>query len=264
MLKGRQNYFLFFLFFSILIFTLSKFNLLETPQSYLSKATTSISSPVLFLSDFLTQITQNGSEKKLKEENLSLQKKLLDQQKLIEENKALHDQFQVSNPRSLDLLPATVVGAPRFIPGIFSPENFIIDVGTADSVKVGNAVVVKDNLIGKITKTSKFISEVTLVTNPSLKFAAKTTTNVLGVIKGGGNGELFFDNVLLSDHLEKGELVLTSGDLKLDQTGFLPNIIVGQIVSVEANPTDLFQKAKLKTLVDFSKISKVFVVKSLR
>ena len=264
MLKGSQSYFLFFLLLSILIFTLSKFNLLEVPQSYLSKGATSISSRIFSLSDFLIQITQNNSEKQLKEENLSLQKKLIDQQKLIEENKALHDQFQVSNPRSLDLLPANVVGAPRFIPGIFSPENFIIDKGESDSVKVGNAVVVKDNLVGKITKTSKFISEVTLVTNPNLKFAARTTTNVLGVMKGGGNGELFFDNVLLSDHLEKGELVLTSGDLKVDQAGFLPNIIVGQIVSVEANPTDLFQKAKLKTLVDFSKISKVFVVKSLR
>ena len=264
MQKRSLQSFFFFLFLSFIIFFLSKFKLLETPQSFLSKATISISSPILFLSDFLTQITQNDSEKKLKEENLSLARKLVDQQKLIEENKALHDQFQIANPRSLDLLPANVVGAPRFIPGIFSPENFIIDKGEIDDVKVGNAVVVKDSLIGKITKTSKFISQISLVTNPSLKFAAKTTTNVLGVIKGGGNGELFFDNVLLSDHLEKGELVLTSGDLKLDQTGFLPNIIVGQIVSIEANPTDLFQKAKLKTLVDFSKISKVFVVKSLR
>lgn len=262
--KRSFNYFSFFLFLSVLIFSLSKFNLLEEPQSLLSKATTAISSPIFFLSDFLTQITQNDTERKLKEENLNLVRRLVDQQKLIEENKALHDQFLVANPRSLDLFAANVVGAPRFIPGIFSPEDFIIDKGIVDGIKVGNAVVFKDSLIGKITKTSKFVSQVTLITNPSSKFTARTQSGVLGVVKGQGNGELFLDNVLLSDHLEKGELVITSGDFKLDQTGIPADLIVGKIISVEANTSDLFQKAKLETLIDFLKISKVFVIKNLR
>ncbi len=262
--KGSFRYFFIFLFLSVLIFSLSKLNLLDRPQSYLSKATTTISSPLFFLSDFLVRFTENSTEKRLKEENLRLQKRIVDQQKLIAENKALHDQFQTSNPRSLDLLPANVVGAPRFIPGLFSPESFIIDRGTKDGVKVGDAVVFRDNLVGKITKTSEFLSQISLTTNPDLKFTAKTENGTIGVVKGEGNGELFLDNVLLSDKLEKNELVLTSGDLKIDQTGFPPDIIVGQILSVEANPSDLFQKAKLKTLVDFSKLSNVFVVRGLR
>lgn len=264
MAKGSFNYFLFFLLLSILIFTLSKFGFLEVPQSYFLKAATVVSSPFFSLSHVFAQFNQNGEEIKLKEENLNLQKKIVDQQKLINENKALHDQFQTINPKSLDLLPANVVGAPRFIPGLFLPENFIIDVGENDNVKAGNAVVLKDNLIGRVGKTTKFLSEVNLISNMSLKFAAKTQNGVLGVVKGEGNGDLLLDNVLLSDNLEVGQIILTFGDIKLDSTGFPPDIIVGKIVSIEKNPTDLFQRAKLKTFVDFARIFQVFVVKSLR
>lgn len=262
--RDRNATFLILLVISLLIFTLSNLNLLQFPQSILSKATTTVSSPVFSLGSLFTQFFQNDNERKLKEDNLNLQKRLIDQQKLLAENKALHDQFQTAYPRSLDLLPADVVSAPRFVPGIFSPDNFVIDRGTSDNVKVGSAVVIKDNLAGKVTKVSAYISEVSLTTNPLLKFAAKTSTGVLGVVKGQGNGDLLFDNVLLSEHLEKGQLILTSGDLKIDQTGFPPDITVGQIISIDKNPTDLFQRAKLKTLIDFSKISEVFVVKGLR
>lgn len=264
MQKTSISYFLVFLLISILIFLLSKFGLLELPGSFLSKAAVTITSPVLSLSSFLGNFAQSDAEKKLRDENLSLEKKLVDQQKLIDENKALHDQFQVATLRSLDLLPAKIVGSSRFIPGIFSPDTFILDKGSNDGVKLGEAVVFKDNLVGKITKITRFLSEATLVTNPSLKFAAKTIKRSAGVMRGEGNGDLILDNVLLSDHLNKGDLVLTSGDLKTDETGVPSDIIIGQIVSVEGTYSDLFQRAKLKTLIDLSTLSEVFIFKGLR
>lgn len=262
--KGYSFFFFIFLFLSLLTFFLSKSNLLKLPQSYITKSFTTLSSPIFSLGDFIVQIPQNDTEKKLKEENLDLWKNLKDLQKLSDENKALHDQFQVAYPKSLDLLPSSVLSAPRFIPGFFSPEFLIIDVGEKDGVKIGDAVVLKDNLLGKVVQTTTFISQATLVSNPSLKFAAKTQNGALGVVKGEGNGDLFLDNVLLLENIGKGEKVLTVGDMKLDSTGFPPDLIVGEIISVEKNPSDLFQRAKLKTLVEFSKISKVFVVRGLR
>lgn len=264
MTKGSPRFFLVFLFLSILIFTLSKFSFLDLPASYASKAATTFSSPLFFVSDFFVRFSENSEEKRLKEENLNLKKKLIDQQRLIDENKALHDQFVMLKPKSLDLLPAKVVGSPRFIPGIFAPEIFVIDKGSKDNIGLGNAVIFKDNLVGRITKISTFLSEATLVTNPNFKFTAKTAGGVLGVVKGEGNGEYFLDNVLLSDHLEKGELVETIGDLKIDQTGLPSGLIVGQIVSIESNSSSLLQRAKLKSLVDLSKISNVFILKGLR
>lgn len=264
MSKESLRYFLVFFSLSLLIFFLSKFNFLELPQSILSKITTTITSPILSASYFLGNFTQNNAEKELRDQNSALQKKLVDQQNLISENKALHDQFQTVYPRSLDLLPARVLENSSFIPGVFSPDSFVVDKGSADGVRVGDAVIIKNNLIGKVTKTTNFLSEVMSVTNPATVFAAKTTGNAAGVVRGQGNGDLMLDNVLLSDHLGKGDLVFTSGDLKVGQTGLPPDIIVGQIVSVEGNSSDLFQRAKLKMSVDLSKISEVFVFKGLR
>lgn len=261
--KRGSAYFFIFLSLSIIIFVFSKFGFLETPRSFLSKAVLTLSSPISSLNGFIAHSFGDETQK-LKDENLNLQRKIVDSQKLADENKALHDQFQVANPRSLSLLPSKVLASSRFIPGLFSAETFIIDKGLDDGIKIGDAVLVKDNLVGKITKTTKFLSEVALVVNPSLKFAAKTSNNARGIVKGEGNGDLILDNVLLSDHLSKGDLVLTLGDLKLDQTGFPPDIIVGQIVSIEGNTSDLFQKAKLKTLIDFSKTFDVFVFRGLR
>ncbi|HKC14433.1 MAG TPA: rod shape-determining protein MreC [Patescibacteria group bacterium] len=261
-MKSRENIgivFFVFLLFSILIFFLSKTGFLDKPSSILysavsvvSKSSYNLLSSVPFFGD--------AKIKKLEEQNLLLSKKIVDEQKLIAENKSLHDQFQQTFPKSLDLLPSRVVGAPRFLPGISSPETYVIDKGAKDGVRVGNAIVVGDNLLGIVNRTAESLSEVLLITNPSSKFAAKTTSGVLGIVKGQGNGDIFLDNVLLSDSLEKGNFVVTVGSLNLDSTGFPQGLIVGKITSVDKNPSDLFQKAKVESLVNFSKISEVFVV----
>lgn len=258
--EGRENIvfvFIFFLILSICALFLSKSGFLDKPNSILYSLTAFFSRPTYNL---FSAVTSFGQDSKLRQENLDLSKKIVDEQKLIAENKSLHDQFQTSTPKSLDLLPANVVGAPRFLPGITAPEVFIIDVGKKDGVKLGSAIVLKDNLIGKITKISDSLSEVTLLTNSSSKFAAKTASGVLGIVKGESNEDIILDNVLLSDSLQKGDFVVTNGDLSMDSTGFPPNLIVGRISSVYKNPSDLFQRAKVESLVNFSKITQVFVV----
>lgn len=252
----RDNFlatFSILLFLSVLIFILSKTGVLDKPVSFLG----SITAPVSQLSNNLlrgiVKVGENDEIKKLKEENLNLVKKLVDQKKLQSENEALHDQFQTENPKSLDLLPANIVGMRGFIPGVSAPESFIIDKGSKDGVKVGAAVVFKDNLVGKVVKTSDFLSSVILITNASSTFAAKTLSGVLGVIKGQGNGEIIFQNVLLSENLKKGDFILT--------IEIPPALLVGEIISVEKNPTELFQKGRVRSLINFSRLSKVFVVK---
>jgi len=192
---------------------------------------------------------------------LDLSKKLIDQKKLIDDNKALNDQFLTTSIKSNTLLAANVVGAPRFIPGISSPEVFIIDLGSKDGVTIGSAVIFKDNLVGSITKLTQNLSEVTLISNSASKFTAKTENGVAGVVKGQGNGEIVLDNVVLSDRIQKGDLVITSGDLKIYATGFPGQLIVGRITTVDRNPSDLFQKGRIESLLDLKRLTKVFIIK---
>ncbi len=264
-MEKRQSWIVFFVlaFFSVLLLSFSNSRPLKDQTSKLSSALTLITSQFynLFTKFSLGESVQ---VKNLKEENLKLSKKLSDLQNLAAENKALYDQFQVSSPKSLDLLPANVVGMGGYLPLVSSPQIFVIDVGEKDRVKVGNAVIFRDNLVGKIVRTQNSLSEVSLSINPFSKFAAKTQNGVLGVLKGDGNNEMLLDNVLLSDSISKDELILTGADLKIDSTGLPSNLIVGKIVSVDRNPSDLFQKAKVSPLINFTKISKVFVVREIQ
>lgn len=247
----RKNNFLG-IFFVLLLLSIAiiKFGF---PGSILEK----ITAPMQRIS---FDIFTNTDAPKLKEENLALNKKIIDQQKLVEENNALKDQFQTTNPKSQNLMPAKIIGAPNFIPGLSSVEYFILDKGREDGVKMGQAVVFKDNLLGKIVNVSQNASKAILLTNAKSSFTAKTQEGILGIVRGAGNGEIIMDNILLSDSVKTGDVVLTKGDMETDQTGMVSGLIVGKIVSVEKKPSSLFQSANLKTLIDFSNLSTVFII----
>lgn len=254
-MRKKENYFFIFVFFLILSVALFKFlglspffgisQLLENSTVFLQSKTYDLLN--------LPKIFGNTEVEKLKEENAALYKKLVNQQELERENSALRDQFRTIFPVSSTLLPAKIIGAPSFIPGVNAPESFTLDKGTKDKVKVGQAVIFKDNLIGKISRVSLSLSVVELLTNKDSLLTVRTLkTNALGVVKGQGNGEMILENVLLSENLMVLDVVET-----LDDPG---NLVVGKIESVDKKPSSLFQAAKIKSIIDFSKLSTVFII----
>jgi rod shape-determining protein MreC len=254
-------YFLIFLFLSLVVFSASKIGLLK-PVDSLAKG---ILSPFQALTyGVYSKITDFGSDSKiqaLKTQNLELTKKLINQSKLADDNKALRDQFQTQNPKSSNLIEADVIGAPGFLPGISVPETLVLDRGENDGIKVGQAVIYEDNLVGRVVKTSAFLSNVMLVTNSDSSLTVKTlSTQALGVVKGQGGGGVIMDDVVLSDTLQKQDAVLTKGDVNTQGIGVPPDLIVGEIASISKFPSDLFQKASVNSKLDFGKLSKVFVI----
>ncbi|MBI2430573.1 MAG: rod shape-determining protein MreC [Candidatus Levybacteria bacterium] len=207
---------------------------------------------IIFSLTQMQQIFFDKEKDELRREIASLQKKIVDQKQLEKEVIALKDQFQTNNPNSKLLLPANILGMPRFIPGISAPSIFILDAGEEDKIRIGQVVVFKDNVVGKVTKVSERFSVVTLITDPSLSFSAQTVGGVLGVVKGQG-GDLVFENVLASEDLRVGEIVVIKDP---------PNLIVGKIISVDKTQSSLFQSAQVESVIDFSKVSTVFVVMS--
>lgn len=259
--KSFLPVFLLLLFLSVAFFFLGRAGFLAGPSELLTKIASPLERAAFSLS------SSKAKDSKIAAENKTLVKKLADTQKLAAENSALRDQFETSIPKSQNLLPANVVSAPSFVPGISSPEYLTIDRGSSDGVKVGSAIVFKDNIVGKVTQISSSLSKVTLVSNSSATFPAKTISikgetgvGALGVVRGLGGADLVLDNVLLSDNLQVGDYVVTKGDLQVDGTGYPPSLIVGKIVSVEKKASELFQRAKVRSLLDFSKLNMVFVV----
>lgn len=184
----------------------------------------------------------------------------VNQYQLEQENKALRDQFQTTAPSSQILLPAHIVGAPRFIPGVSMPEYFIIDKGKKDKIVAGQAVIFKDMLIGKIIAASERLSKAELISNASSTFTAKTkSTGALGVVRGLGSAEVILEKVVLSDTLTIGDVVLTKGDIDENGVGYPAYLVVGRIVSIDKKASALFQSARVRSIVDVSRLSLVFV-----
>nr|MBI5455459.1 rod shape-determining protein MreC [Candidatus Levybacteria bacterium] len=263
-MQKRSSYFLYFIIFfciSLLLLFSSKVSFLKPVNSIVQVVFAPVQSLTYGIYSSVINIGSSSKLKLLEDENRLLIKKLADLKKVEGDNKALQDQFQTVNIRSTSLLPAGVIGAPGLIPGISVPETLTLNRGQADGVKVGQAVIYKDNLIGKVIKTSNYLSSVLLITNSSSSFTASSLeTNALGVVKGGGGGGLIFDNILLSESLKKDDLVVTKGDVNQKGEGFPKGLIVGKIASVSKNASDLFQKAKVKQLVDLTKLNAVFII----
>jgi rod shape-determining protein MreC len=258
--KAAFGTFLIVLFISLLLIILSSFGLLNGATSLLSKITFPVQKS--FYSAFGRAFGPSDSLKikNLQAENLALNEKILDQTKLQEDIKALRDQFAVSNPNSTNLLQANVLGMPIFVPNVSMPETLVIDKGEDDGLRLGQAVVFKDNLVGKIAKLTANKSTVNLITYPDFTFTAKIlNSKTEGVVKGLGGGEMILDNVLLSDSLKTSETVLTKGNLTIENSGFPADLIVGKITAVNKVPSALFQTAGIKSLIDLSKLETVFV-----
>jgi len=254
--KGNFPLFLFLILISVALIALSKFGFLNGLEGLLQKSF----SPFQKISYMIFRTSSNDKENS-QNQNIDLFNKITDSKTLEKDNLALRDQFQTSYPKSKNLLPAKIVGAPAFIPGVSEPKILIIDKGAKDKVKEGFAVVYKNILVGKVTKTSSFLSKVSILTSGDFSFTAKTTSSGLGVIKGT-DGAVTLQNVLLSEELKKQDIVLTNGDINENGVGFPPNLIVGKIISVEKKPSALFQSAMVEPILDFSKLTMVFVVLS--
>lgn len=259
--ESLQLTFFVFLFLSILIFGLAKTGILNGVASVLGKATLPLQSITFRSLDVFRGTGNDNKTRELKDENRELIKQLVNQQALKTENDALHDQFQTTSPRSKNLLPARIVGAPSFIPGVTEPSSFIIDKGTSDNVIIGDAVVFKDNLIGKIGQVNMYFSKVFLITDRSSLISAKILgKGTDGVINGEGK-QMILGNVVQASDLKISDIVVSKGDLDLKGRGYPPDLVIGKVMSVKKTPSALFQKAEVASLIDFSSLSTVFVVR---
>ncbi|MCL5433292.1 MAG: rod shape-determining protein MreC [Patescibacteria group bacterium] len=229
--------FLIFLFFGVIIFGLSGTKYFSGVNSLLERILAPFQSTTFNIFNSFPQFFSDSKLEGLKKENTELLKQLVNLKTLEKDNAALKDQFEVTNPKSEKLLPAKIIGAPSFIPGVSIPESFTLDKGVSDGIKINQAVLSNNNIVGKITRVSNNLSLVSLLTNPSSSFTVKViktkdekSPEVLGVIKGKGNSEMLLENVVLSENISANDIIVTYGSVKEDGSGYPPDLVVGKIL----------------------------------
>ena len=196
-------------------------------------------------------------------ENASLKSELVSLRFLSDENKLLRGQLKLNEEllRNKDGVAATsfvlakVLGNPQDITG----SSVILNKGTGDGIKKGGNVIIGNNLVGLITDVSERRSVVSLITSPKISMTVydiSVENKTEGLVVGRYGTSTEMTRILPSEYIQKGDLIVTSGKDGIFEPGF----VVGEVKEVNDLASEPLKSASLKTLVDFSKLTKVFVV----
>jgi rod shape-determining protein MreC len=200
---------------------------------------------------------ESSQIQKLKNENRDLTGQLVDIDTLKKDNFALRSQLADTPVSMHHLIQAHVVGFsgdPHF------PDTLVIDQGETTGIKKNMTVIYSKNLVGVIDSVLKNYSVVSLVNRKNFSFLGKTVQNsTLGIVQGEGSF-IRFNQVVITDPLHVNDVVVTRGEVGNNGIGVLPNLVVGKVVSITHVPSDSFQSAKLETMVDFTKLTTLFVI----
>lgn len=247
--------FLLFLIISLLLLMADKAGLVKPIRSLTESVTSPVEAKIYqtrqsfgqFFSLFGRLDEKQKRINQLEGEVVKLQELTLKAQSLEEENLALRKQLQAPLPSSTKYLPAKTLSLER---------SLKIDKGEEDGIKIGANVVVENILVGKVMEVLPKMALVMLVTDPEMKIPAKTLkTQARGLVNGDFGTKAIFDKVLQSEALELNDLVITTGE-----SGFAKDLLIGQIVNVTKKEVEPFQKAELKSSLDYQKLENVFVL----
>lgn len=158
-------------------------------------------------------------------------------------------------PRGPVLCPArvlAVVGEPW-------PLAFHLGAGSDRGVRVGQAVVAPEGLVGRVTQVTDHRSLAGLLTDPALAVASEVVpSGARGVVRFRAEERpgLYLLHVPLTDTVRVGEEVATSGLSQL----FPEGVPVGTVSRVGRDPNGLVQEIELRPAAPLTRLREVFVV----
>ncbi len=204
----------------------------------------------------ITRLRQRNQE--LEAEIARLQTQVIElQQQLVETNilSALVD-FARANPENR-YQAAAVIGydTSPFLRYVF------INRGSDDGLRRGMPVVTQQGLVGRITAVTANAARVQLIADPASSVNVRLDpSGAQAVLVGQLTGDLLLDMVPQEANLQVGDLVLTSGL----GGGFPANILIGQVSGIRSRDQDLFKRATVQPVVDFSQLEIVLVITNFR
>ena len=204
-----------------------------------------------------SKVKQENEE--LAAKNAELENKLIEYNRMKEENTTLREMFDYSQAnQNYNYLGCNIVG---YSGGNIS-NGYIIDKGTNDGVKKDMVVITPAGLVGKVTKSESNYSIVQTILNENIAVASmvESTRETTGILQGITDNKkknlTILSNVSIESEVKEGDVILTSG-----LGGMYPQEIrIGEVVSVEVDSVGIMKKAIVKPYVDFNKLEGLFVV----
>lgn len=196
----------------------------------------------------------------IQKENQALKRQVLD----LKHQKAALLQEELENRRLRKLLKLKAQHEfPSVVAQVIGEDavgwyrTFFINRGSEDGILPRMAVTAAEGVVGRISRTSREMSQVVLVTDPNLAVDCRVArTRDRGVLTGSAQDKCVLRYLRLDSEARPGDEVVTSG---LD--GIFPRgLPVGRIESVSKDDQRLFLRARVIPAVNFSEIEEVLVI----
>lgn len=210
--------------------------------------------------DFFLNFSEVKEEnKKLTKENIELKNKLIEYDKLKEENDRLREVLNfAASKNNYTYIGSEIIGYS----GESFSKGYIIDKGEKDGLAKDMAIISDKGLVGKITSvgTNWAMVEGLISENISVAVMVDSTRETTGILSGykNYNGEnlAVVTNLPINSAIKEGDVILTSG---LGQI-YPKEIRIGEVISVETDEVKVMKKAIVKPYVDFNKLEEIFAV----
>lgn len=254
------------LLFGMMLYSASSEGVANIPKNLLAMVTTPFQSVTSFLSDatgsffdtFLNSSNNAKENESLKKELDSLNQKLIDYEKLVDENeqlkeiagiKELYPDFEITNASVIGRDPADRYG------------SFTIDKGTLHGVALKDPVITSSGLVGIISDVSPINARVKTILSPEVDVSAfEIASKELGII----TGEIKFSkdglcklSILSEDTvLKPGDMIVTAGS-----SGKYPKgVPIGKVKEVFNESHGVTMYATVQPLEPIDKVVTVQVI----
>jgi rod shape-determining protein MreC len=215
--------------------------------------------------DWMDSLLSARSEaERLRKENEELRQRVIQSEFALQENAYLRRLLEYRGgarfPRDFAGVAAAVIGRPS---AAFA-QAIAVDAGSSDGVRVNDAVVTPDGLVGLVTRVTSGTARIQLLTDQQAAVSAiDLQTQAAGIVRHarGTRETLVLDRVRKADVVKIGHEIVTAGWRTNGFSSLYPRgIPIGEVTSVGQTDTDFFQQVQIDPYVDFGALDAVLVL----
>ena len=160
--------------------------------------------------------------------------------------------FARDNPTS-QYIAAYVIGTD---PSPFL-QYIIIDKGSDHNIYKGMPVVTEQGLVGNVDAVTATAARVQLITDQGSVVNVKLQqSGAEAQMRGSVTGDISLEMIGQGIEIVEGDLIFTSGL----GGSYPPELLIGQVMTIESGENALFQTATIQPSVDFSRLQAVLVI----
>lgn len=268
--KSKKKRIIFCILALLIAIICSSFLFAGSENKIISNISNAVIKPFRWISNSFITLGNNiksnfSNSKKLSSENEELKVKIYDlEYQILEQQKILNE--NISLKKMLDIKSEYQHFNLKFGKIILREHDnwskvFTINIGSNDGIKLNQAVVSTNGLVGYISKVHDNTSVVTTILDPTTSVSVNIgTINEPAILKGNAtlkaSNRLKLEYIQIDTTISLGDMLYTSG---LGNT-YPSTIPVGKIVEVKGSKNDMDRYAIVEPTVNISAIEEVAII----